>query len=207
MATAPPETEQKIRDAHVQGRLQDAATLALETYGSEILSFLSSRLRGPSGAQEAFSMFVEDLWLGLPAFGWRCSMRTWAYALARNAAVRYASSAHRKSERPLDLDQLSEISKVAERMRSATDFYQRTEVKDRFRALREQLEPDDQMLLVLRVDRNLAWRDLALAMTGDPDLDDASIARESARLRKAFERVKDQLRSLAEREGLLKARE
>jgi len=207
MAAAPPETEQKIRDAHAEGRLKDAATLALVTYGNEILSFIASRLRSPSGTQDAFSMFVEDLWLGLPAFGWRCSMRTWAYALARNAAVRYASSAQRKSERPLDLDQLSEISKVAERLRSTTDFYQRTEVKDRFRALREQLEPDDQMLLVLRVDRNLPWRDLALAMTGDANLDDASIARESARLRKAFERVKDQLRSLAEREGLLKARE
>jgi RNA polymerase sigma-70 factor (ECF subfamily) len=201
------DNEQKIRDAHATGRLKDAATVTLETYGSEVLSFLSSRLRSTSDAQEAFSMFVEDLWTGLPAFAWRCNMRTWAYTLARNAAARYMATPQRRAERGLDGEDSAEISKLAERLRSATDIYQKTEVKDRFRALRERLEPDDQMLLVLRVDRNLAWRDLALAMTGDVELDDASIEREAARLRKAFERVKNQLRSLAEQEGLLKARD
>jgi RNA polymerase sigma-70 factor, ECF subfamily len=203
MAAVSIDSEQRIREAHSAGQLELAATLTLETYGSEVLSFLCSRLRGTSDAQETFSMFVEDLWTGLPAFAWRCSMRTWAYTLARNAATRYAIAPGQRVERSFG----SEISQLAERLRSATDVYQKTELKDRFRALRERLEPDDQMLLVLRVDRNLAWRELALAMTGNVDLDEESIVREAARLRKAFERVKEQLRTLAEREGLLKARD
>ena len=203
MAAVSTDSEQRIRDAHATGRLDLAATLTLETYGPEVLSFLSSRLRSPSDARETFSMFVEDLWIGLPAFAFRCSMRTWAYTIARNAAARYVVAPEQRIERSYG----SEISQLAEHLRSATDVYQKTELKDRFRVLRERLEPDDQMLLVLRVDRELPWRDLALAMTGDVELDEPSIERESARLRKAFERVKDQLRALAQREGLLKARD
>ena len=203
MAAVSTDSEQRIRDAHATGRLDLAATLTLETYGPEVLSFLSSRLRSPSDARETFSMFVEDLWIGLPAFAFRCSMRTWAYTIARNAAPRYVVAPEQRIERSYG----SEISQLAEHLRSATDVYQKTELKDRFRVLRERLEPDDQMLLVLRVDRELPWRDLALAMTGDVELDEPSIERESARLRKAFERVKDQLRALAQREGLLKARD
>ena len=96
------------------------------------------------------------------------------------------------------------LSELVERVRSATQIHQRTEVKDRVRALREQLDPDDQMLLILRVDRGMAWRDLAIAMAGDADLDDTAIDREAARLRKAFERVKTELKAMAEKEGLLK---
>jgi RNA polymerase sigma-70 factor (ECF subfamily) len=88
-------------------------------------------------------------------------------------------------------------------VRSATHVYQQTAVKDRVRALREQLDPDDQMLLVLRVDRGMAWRDLAMAMAGEVELDDAALEREAARLRKAFERVKDDLRRMATETGLL----
>ena len=201
------QSEQTIRSAWDAGQLEASATATLEAYGDEILSFLVSRMRSPSDAQEAFSMFAEDLWAGLPKFAWRCSMRTWAYTLARNAATRYAASPQRQAARNLTLSRPGRLSEMVERVRSATQIYQKTEVKDRFRALREQLDPEDQMLLVLRVDRNLAWRDLAIAMGGDADLDDDALDREAARLRKAFERVKGELKRMAEREGLLKREE
>jgi RNA polymerase sigma-70 factor (ECF subfamily) len=74
--------------------------------------------------------------------------------------------------------------------------------------VREQLEPDDQMLLILRVDRQLEWRDLALVMSTRDHcptarLDDAALDREAARLRKRFERVKAELKDLAQEAGLL----
>jgi hypothetical protein len=59
------------------------------------------------------------------------------------------------------------------------------------------------MLLILRVDRDMAWRDIALAMSGDSNLDDDAVARDSARLRKAFERVKSEIKRMAREEGLL----
>jgi RNA polymerase sigma-70 factor (ECF subfamily) len=199
------ETEKSIRQAFDAGDLDAAATAALDLYGDEIHSFLGMRLRNTNDAQEAFSMFAEDFWVGLAKFGWRSSVRTWAYMIARNAAARYASAPHRRAARNLTLSAPGRVSAWIERARSATQIHQQTAVKDRVRALREQLDPDDQMLLVLRIDRNLAWRDLAITMTGDADLDDAALDREAARLRKAFERVKAQLKDLAQADGLLAA--
>lgn len=195
--------EQAIREAFDAGSLERAASAILSAYGHQILSFIASRLHSQSDAQEAFSVFAEDLWVGLPGFSWRCSARTWSYTLARNAAVRYASAPQRRRERNVPLSCPGSLSALVARFHSTTPHYQRTDIKAQFRSLRERLDPDDQMLLVLRVDRNLPWRDLALAMTGDVELDEATIARESARLRKAFERVKLELRRLAQEAGLL----
>jgi RNA polymerase sigma-70 factor (ECF subfamily) len=201
------ETERTIREHFDAGQFEAAASLTLRAYGAEILAFLTARLKGRTHGEETLSMFAEDLWTGLPKFGWRCSMRTWAYALARNAAYRYATAPAQRAGRQIVLDCPEAMAAQIAEVRSTTRIYQRTAVKDRFRALREELDPDDQMLLVLRVDRDLSWRDLAMTMTGNVDLDDDALERESARLRKAFERVKQQLKRLAEREGLLASKD
>lgn len=206
MTEVPSAAEQSIRAAFDAGDLGTSARVALETYGDEVLGFLHARLRNPSDAQDVFSMLVEDMWRGLPRFGWRCSMRTWLYVLARNAASRFVLSPQHAAALPLNTG-LEQISGLVERIRSTTDVYQRTDVKDRFRLLCETLEEEDRMLLVLRVDRGLSWRELALALTGEPDLDDAAVEREAARLRKAFERLKGVLRERAELDGLLAPRE
>jgi RNA polymerase sigma-70 factor (ECF subfamily) len=198
-----PAIDDEIRRAFDQGDLELAATRTLEAYGSEILSFLAARLRSISDGQEAFSMFAEDLWRGLPAFTWRCAIRTWCYTLARNAANRHAVVAQRRPERNLVLSQHRSVSQAIARVRSATQLHQRSDIKDGVRALREQLDADDQMLLLLRVDRALSWREAAIALSGEIDLDEASIEREGARLRKRFERIKTDLRRMAEEAGLL----
>jgi RNA polymerase sigma-70 factor (ECF subfamily) len=195
--------EPVIRAAFDAGQMDTAARVALETYGDEIASFLHARLRSSSDAGEVFSMFAEDLWTGLASFEWRCSVRTWFYTLARNAASRYAASPHARAGRQLPLSQSDSVSAVVARLRTATNVYQRTTVKDRFKLLREQLDPEDQTLLILRVDRGLSFRDLAIAMSGDLSLDEEARTKEAARLRKAFERIKLLLREMAEREGLL----
>jgi RNA polymerase sigma-70 factor (ECF subfamily) len=206
MSDAPSDFEQTIRSAWEARDFEAAATLALQGYGSEIIDFLSARLRSSSDGQEAFSMFAEDLWNGLPGFAWRCSLRTWAYTVARNAANRYATSPHNRRTRHLALASPSRVSVLVERVRSATQAHQRTDIKDKFRALRDRLDQDDQMVLILRIDRDMAWRDIAIAMSGDANLDDDDVARESARLRKAFERVKAELKRMAEEEGLFGSR-
>jgi len=54
------------------------------------------------------------------------------------------------------------------------------------------------MLLVLRVDKGLAWNDLARVMYAEdgPLLDDEGLKREAARLRKRFQHVKERLLEL-----------
>lgn len=198
------EREIEIRSAFDAGRMQDAATAVLSLYGDEILSFIHSRLRDRVDSDEAFAMFAEDLWNGLPSFGWRSSVRTWAYTLARNATIRFASTGDRRAGRNLPLSCPGAVAALVQRVRDTTECYKRTAVKDTFRALREQLDLEDQTLLILRVDRNLSWSELAQTLSGSVDLDEPTIERESARLRKAFERVKRELKRLSEEQGLLK---
>jgi RNA polymerase sigma-70 factor, ECF subfamily len=191
------------REAELAGLIRDgaydrAATLAFETYGPELYGFLVNHFGGESGAGEVFGQVGEDLWRGLPMFGFRCSVRTWMYVLARNASSRYRRSPwHQRRTGDSELDHA--IAKV----RTETAPWLQTEVKDRWRALRESLDPDDRSLLVLRIDRDLPWEDCARITLEDEAADDVTIAREAARLRKRFQVLKEDLRERARAAGLL----
>jgi len=192
------ESEVEITARIRAGSFEQAATLALETYGAELYGFLVNHFGGESAAAEVFGQLGEDLWKGIPQFGFRCSVRTWLYVLARNASSRYRRSPwqrQRTSESALD--------HAIARVRSGTAPWLQTEVKDRWRTLRESLDPDDRSLLVLRIDRDLPWDDCARITLEDEAADDADIAREAARLRKRFQFVKDDLRDRAKAAGLL----
>jgi RNA polymerase sigma-70 factor (ECF subfamily) len=206
MSESSNDVEHAVRAACDARDYRTAATCALDAYGPEILGFLIARLRATSDGEEAFSIFAEDFWKGLPSFAFRCSVRTWMYTLARNAGNRYAKEPQRRRGRHSTLTGSEPLPELVARVRSETQLHLRTEVKDKVRALRESLDPDDQMLLVLYVDRRLAWRELALVMhDGVEPLEDDELDREAARLRKRFERVKTELKKLAEEQGLLKS--
>jgi len=69
-------------------------------------------------------------------------------------------------------------------------------MKRRLEMLREALDEDDRTLLVLRVDRRMAWRDIARVMSDVPIEDQLEdLDKLAATLRKRFERVKERLRS------------
>jgi RNA polymerase sigma-70 factor (ECF subfamily) len=171
-----------------------AATRALEEYGAELYGFLITLVGNEPDAAEVFSQLCEDFWRGLPAFGCACSVRTWLYVLARHAAARFHRSPwNRPGRRHGD----SFIETLAERTRSRTQPWLRTEVKDRFSALRESLDPDDRSLLVLRIDRQLAWQDVARVTLGCEAPDALRLARETDRLCKRFQLLKEELRERA----------
>jgi RNA polymerase sigma-70 factor (ECF subfamily) len=181
------EAEEKIR-AHLQERdYERAATLALEQYGSEILGFLVAVHRNRADANDVFGAFCEDLWVGLPTFRGEARLRTWAYTLAHHASARFARDPHRRrrartSEHPA-------LSALEARIRTQTPSFLGAAAKDLVSRLRERLSPDDQALLTLRIDRDLAWDEIAEVM-------DAS----AAALRKRFERIKERLKAMAEEE-------
>jgi RNA polymerase sigma-70 factor (ECF subfamily) len=206
----PPPDERSAVEAPMQAAcqaqdFQKATTLAIETYGEEVMGFLVARIRNTPDASEIFSMFAEDLWTTLPSFEWRCSLRGWCYTLARHALARYTRSPQHRAERNLALSQHQDLSALVMRVRTATHAFARTDVKDRVRALRESLPEDDQTLLILRVDRELPWRELVLVMNdGEPArLSDAELQKQEQRLRQRFKRLKDRMRQLAEEAGLL----
>jgi RNA polymerase sigma-70 factor (ECF subfamily) len=147
-----------------------------------------------------FAQLAEDLWRGLPGFDGQCSLRTWLYVLARHAAARFRRSPWNHEGRRTGDDSLDAL---VEHARSRTQPWLRTSVKDRFRALRESLDPDDRALLVLRVDRDLGWNDIARVTLGSESPDEAALKRESDRLRKRFQLLKDELRQRALAAGML----
>ena len=193
------EDEARIRDAHARGAYGEAIEAALERYGNEVLSFLRARLRDDSDANEVFAQLGEDLWRGVVEFRWQCSFRTFIYTLARNAAVRFERAPMNQGRRRRGLSALPEAA-ASERLR--TRPYLRTDVKDRFAALRASLTPDEQTLLVLRVDREMSWEDVARVLC-DGELDADALRRHSATLRQRFQKLKAQLRERAIAEGLL----
>jgi len=190
---------QGLRDAR---RLHDAATRAVEGYGPEVLGFLVTLLRDENSANEVFSQTCEDLWKGLDRFEGRSSLRTWFYVLARHAAARFRRAPHRRAGRRVGL---SEVSEIAERVRSQTLAHLRTDVKDGFAAIRDALSEDDRALLVLRVDRGLSWNDIARVFLLDNQ--EATVEQVAMKLRKRFERLKVEIRDRAREAGLVPEQE
>jgi RNA polymerase sigma-70 factor (ECF subfamily) len=160
-------------------------------------------LRDEVDADDAFAQACEDLWAGLPRFEGRSSIRTWFYAVARHAAYRLRRSPDRRAGQRVAL---SEITDVAESVRATTLRHLRSEAKTAVAAIREALDEEDRMLLVLRIDREMSWNDIARVFNVEAG-PDASIARTASRLRKRFQLVKEEIRTRAREAGLLPDRE
>ncbi len=205
VAAERPDVEDAARRACDRGDYQAATTSALRAYGPEVLGFLRAFLRRDEDASDVFAVFAEDLWKSLATFAWECSLRTWAYTLARRASYRTMKRARRASAKNTSDSVLEE---VVAKVRTETLTYLRTEKKTKLRALRESLPEADQMLLVLRVDRGLAWDELARVLSeAQTDTDADELRREAARLRKRFQLVKEKLVARAKKEGLYSSRD
>lgn len=188
------EIDNRIRQYCAVDDWSGAATEALRQYGPEVLGFLYAALGNQTDARDAFSLFSESLWRGLPRLRWQSSFRTWAYALARAAIGRVLRDPLRRG-RMVRLSQAPEVLLQTEVVRTVTLPHLRSEVKSQVRHLRMALDPDDQMILTLRVDRGMPWRDVAMVMAGE-DATETEVARQSALLRKRFERLKARIRDL-----------
>lgn len=194
--------EADIRRLCLKQDFAGATTAALRGYGPEIYGFLLGFHKREDDAAEVFSLFSEKVWRGLPGFDWASSFRTWAYTIARNTSIRYRGTAVKRAKRFPGLPDGSFLDEIAEGVRSGTKSYLKTEAKDRVARLRESLSDEDQMLLALRVDRKLAWLDLARVLRDDATAATAEeLNRESAKLRKRYQVIKDKLVELNRKGG------
>jgi serine/threonine-protein kinase len=191
-----------IRRAFDAGDFASAANLTVAQLGPEVLRYLGGQLADADLANDAFSIFCERLWSALPRFEWRSSIRTWAYVIARRALVDLQRVEGRRRRRLNPLTE-SHLSAVAAQVRTATLPLLRTEGKSALARLRDDLPQDDKMLLILRIDRGMSWEDLARVSLEHEAPDQADVRRESARLRKRFQLVKERLRDRARAAGLV----
>jgi RNA polymerase sigma-70 factor, ECF subfamily len=191
-----------VKRALDEGDVPRAITRTLEGYGPEVMGFLQAFMRDADAADDVFSQFCEDVWHGLERFRWEGALRAWVYAVARHAAVRYRRGGYERRRKALS--SVGPLSQLEARVRTQTINYLRTENRSAIDRLREQLEPDERALLILRLDRRLAWNEIAEIMIEENgDNSPESLKKEAATLRKRFERVKNRLRELAQEAGLL----
>src|SRR6185436_5087476 len=186
MARVVPELEATIQALLDEGRAHDAATAAVRGYGPAVLGFLVSALKDRDAAKEVFSQACENLWRNLAGFRGECAFGTWFYVLAWNAAKNHLSEAYRRRVRRLHT---SEISRLSAQIRSTGV----SELRGTAARLRDSLTPEERSLLILRIDRELAWKDVARVL----DVDEPS-------LRKRYERLRRKLQERAEHERLVK---
>lgn len=165
--------------------LDELAALAVDTYGAELYGFLLHVVGEPASAEDVFSQMIEDVWRALPSFRGGCSVRIWLYKLAHHASVRHHRSPRDAAPRTLTA-------------------YGRTDERYAWSELRREIAPEDRALLVLRVDRKLAWDEIAqITLSESPEKTSAgAVTFEVARLRKRFQLLKDQLRVRARAAGL-----
>jgi RNA polymerase sigma-70 factor (ECF subfamily) len=181
-----PALEGQVRALLEQGARDDAATLAIDSASPDILGYLQTRL-DDDDANDALSQWRESVWKDLRHFRWECSLRAWAYSLARHACARIRRRPHRHREQPLST---SAASRIAASIGASAALS--SERQQKLALLREALDEDERELLTLRVDRELEWEEVAAV------LDASAVA-----LRKRWERLVRKLEQMARKAGLL----
>jgi len=170
-----------------------AATAVIEALGPTILGYLRPVLRDEDDVADAFSLWAENVWKGLPAFEGRSSLKTWCVRLACNVALNQKNQAHVRRVRRFDP---GEASALADSLRTASAV--RIERRRQgILGLRKELTPEEQTLLFLRADQELSWDEASeiLSEAGPPV--------SAVTLAKRFERLKERLGKLARERGLI----
>ena len=180
--------DEAVRQSLSEGNQAGAATLVLEAHGTELLGYLFAVAPTPDVAEELYAELCEHVWRALPSFRFASSIRTWSYTIARN--LLRDELRRRRRSKVIAISDAPEVAARAELIRTTTLAFLRTDVKDRLSRIRDELDPDDRTLLILRVDRQLAWRDIAIIMA-DAEGDPGQVV---PRLRKRFQRLKQRLR-------------
>jgi RNA polymerase sigma-70 factor, ECF subfamily len=178
--------DEEVHHLVVAGREREAADLLLTQLSAELRPFLHRLLGDAALADEALSATGERLWRGLAKFRWDCSLRSWSYIVARREASRCRTRHRMMVGRQTTLSSADEIAAprgTSERVLSTTR-------RDILEDLRAKLSDEDRDLLVLRVERGLAWKDIAAAFLEEEGRDEDTIRREAARLRQRYRAIR-----------------
>jgi len=186
------EHEVRIRDLLTRD-VRQAATAALEALAPSVLGYMRSILREEDDVKDAFSMFAEELFRGLPAFRGDASLRTWAFRLAWHSSLRIRKDTWRRRGQRLATSAASHLADGL-RTRSSVRFeHQRLELAQ----LVQELPMQDQSLFALRIGEELSWEEIAGVLS------ERGERLEVNTLTKRFVRLKERLTRMAKDRGLL----
>jgi len=185
------ELEDQIRGLLASGGEDVAVGAVIQALGPSVLGYLCT-LHGDDDGADVFAAWEEDVWKGLPGFRFEAPLRSWAFRIAWHASARFRRDGWAQRRQRLPTSAASRLPAPTTRGGGPRGGDERLE------ELRRELEPQEHSLLILRLDRELSWEEIAavLAEEGQPPL-------ASATLRKRFERLKERLTREARRRGLL----
>jgi len=202
MPREPTTLERRIRRHHERSELKEAATAAIEGFGPEILGFLVAVVRDKALAGEVFGQFCEELWSRLAAFHWKASFRPWLYGLAWMAWQRLRREPHFR--KTISLPEEPEITAAEERVRTVELARSESALDEGVARLRQSLDPEDQALLILRIDRRMSWEEIATVMISSEEARDvAALGRKAAFVQERFSLVTANLKQLAREKQLI----
>jgi len=180
------DVEARVAGLLSAGEYRGAAAEVIRGYGPRALGYLHRLLGNETDAADAFSLFAEQVWRGMPNFEGRSSVKTWAFKAAWSAAMKVREDAWRRLREGLPS---SAASQLAEEVRSNTAIRFET-LRQELEVLRAELTAEDQTLLTLRLDQELTWEEVAEVLSTEGHPVDA------ATLRKRYERIKTRLSAI-----------
>jgi RNA polymerase sigma-70 factor (ECF subfamily) len=185
------DVEADVRACLAAGEPGRAATLVIERFEPAIRGYLRT-LAGEDDAEDVLATWQEDVWRGLPGFRGECSLRAWVYRLAFHASARFRRDPYRRRATRLPSSAGSRLAAS-----TAPSGMAPGSRRERLARLRGMLEPHDQTLLGLRIDKEFEWDEIVAVLSAD------GLAVSAPALRKRFERLKERLARLAREEGLI----
>lgn len=180
------DVEARVTALLAGGDHRGAATEVIRGYGPRALGYLHRLLGNDTDAADAFSMFAEQVWRGMPNFEGRSSVKTWAFKAAWSAAMKVRDDAWRRLREGLPS---SAASQLADEVRTNTALRFET-LRQELEVLRAELTAEDQTLLALRLDQELTWDEVAEVLSIEGRAVDATT------LRKRYERIKGRLAAI-----------
>jgi RNA polymerase sigma-70 factor (ECF subfamily) len=125
-------------------------------FGSVLARLARSYEANPAQQQDLLQEVHIALWRSLPAFAGRCSLRTWVYRVAHNAAATYVQRRRRRTRDLVDLEDI-EIPSDSPDVDVAVDD---ARMLSRLHALVQRLKPLDRQVFVLYLE-GLSMEDIA----------------------------------------------
>jgi RNA polymerase sigma-70 factor, ECF subfamily len=186
-------SRERVQELIAAGNAGRAASEAIKAVGPHVLRYLESILQDDGDLADAFSVFAEAVWKGLPGFRWESSLTTWAYHPAHHAALRVRDQPWRRRGRRLET---TEASLLADSVRTKT-FIRAERQREGLEKLITVLPVEDQSLLALRIGQGLEWSEIAAVMTREGTPVNANT------IAKRFSRLKERLSRMAREQGLV----
>ena len=124
---------------------------AISSHGSALDRLARAYESGPEDRRDLLQEIHIALWRSFSGFDSRCSLRTWVYRVAHNAAASHILRSKRRSQSLVSIEEIAsegEIDKIAT-SEDAAHTLARSQALDRLYALIQRLNPIDRQIILL----------------------------------------------------------